>query len=518
MDRIIHSLVQGSPEWLAHRRQFLNASDAPAMMGVSSYRSRAELLRERATGVAPEVDAMTQRLFDSGHRFEALARPLAEELIGEDLYPVSMTFGNLGASLDGINLAGEVIWEHKRLNNSLRGVSSIDELGLEYRVQMEQQLHVSGASRCLFTASDWTEDGELIEAKHIWYESDPKLREAIIAGWRQFEADVSDYTPVEAAVASVGRAPDSLPALRIEVSGLVTASNLEQFKAHALTVFSGINRDLQTDQDFADAEKTVKWCGDVEDRLKSAKAHALSQTESIDALFRAIDDIAAEARATRLELEKLVKARKDAVREEIRQAAVNALRGHYARINSDLDAVELAFPVTFGADVAAAMKGKKTVASLRDAADSTLATAKIEANRQADGIRARLTWFRENAKDFEFLFADLQQLIGKADEDFQLAINNRIERHKQEEAAKKAAPAAPPVATAAAPQAHPEPFPAPTNAPAAPAPAAKRGMPSAAAIVSALASYYQVSEATARSWLCAYDFAQLSNPLEVAHG
>ena len=31
------NLAQGSPEWLAHRRTTRNASDAPAMMGVSPY-------------------------------------------------------------------------------------------------------------------------------------------------------------------------------------------------------------------------------------------------------------------------------------------------------------------------------------------------------------------------------------------------------------------------------------------------------------------------------------------------
>ena len=40
--RII-DLVQGSPEWLAHRRTVHSASDAPAMMGASPYVTRAEL-------------------------------------------------------------------------------------------------------------------------------------------------------------------------------------------------------------------------------------------------------------------------------------------------------------------------------------------------------------------------------------------------------------------------------------------------------------------------------------------
>lgn len=78
---------------------------------------------------------------------------------------------------------------------------------------------------------------------------------------------------------------------------MVTASNLAEWKDRAIAVFQGISQDLTTDQDFADAEKTVKWCGEIEDQLKGAKQHALSQTESIDLLFRTIDDISEQAPA-----------------------------------------------------------------------------------------------------------------------------------------------------------------------------------------------------------------------------
>src|SRR6185437_8103000 len=84
----ILSLVQGTPEWYRHRATHWNASDAPAMLGVSSYRTRTQLLDERASGIAPAIDAATQQRFDEGHRFEALARPIAEKIIGDDLYPV----------------------------------------------------------------------------------------------------------------------------------------------------------------------------------------------------------------------------------------------------------------------------------------------------------------------------------------------------------------------------------------------------------------------------------------------
>jgi len=83
------------------------------MLGLSSYRTRTELLREKSTGITPDVDAATQRRFDAGHRFEALARPLAEQIIGKKLYPVIGSEGKLSASFDGLTADDTTCWEHK---------------------------------------------------------------------------------------------------------------------------------------------------------------------------------------------------------------------------------------------------------------------------------------------------------------------------------------------------------------------------------------------------------------------
>ena len=98
------NLIQGSPQWHEHRRNHFNASDAPAMMGESSYKTRTQLLHELKTGITPEVDAATQRRFDDGHRVEALARPIAEGIIGEELYPCVGVEGKLSASFDGLTM------------------------------------------------------------------------------------------------------------------------------------------------------------------------------------------------------------------------------------------------------------------------------------------------------------------------------------------------------------------------------------------------------------------------------
>ena len=447
----IHNVTQGSAEWHSLRANYNTASEAPAMMGASKYQSRTELLNAKKTGIVPEVTAQQQRIFDRGHATEALARPLAEALIGEDLFPIVATEGNLLASMDGANDLGDTLFEHKLWNECLVAQVRAGELEPHYYWQLEQQLLVGAAERVIFVCSDGTPENFV----HMEYRAVPGRAEQLIEGWKQFEQDLANHQVVEVVAEVVGTAPESLPALRIEVTGMVTASNLEQFKAHSLAVIGAINTDLQTDQHFADADKTVKWCGEAESRLAAAKQHALSQTESIDLLFRTIDQISEQVRAKRLELERLVKARKVAIRDEIVITAAKALHEHIEKINASFAGM-VRMP-TVPADFAGVIKGKKGIKGLRDAADTELARAKIEASQIGDSIRANLQSLDTLAKDHRFLFSDVQQLVMKANDDLVALIKVRIDEHqkaeedrlekqreaiRQEEAAKLAAAAA----------------------------------------------------------------------------
>lgn len=431
---IIHNVQQGSKEWLELRKDFYAASDAAAMLGVSPYKTRTDLLKEKATGLVPEVNSATQRLFDDGHRFEDLARAIAEKEIGEDLFPCVGTEGKLLASFDGLTVTDEIAWEHKTLNDTLRAVMvpgcSGRDLPEYYQIQMEQQLMVSGAEKALFSATKWDEHGNLIEDRHCWYRSNHDTRHRILAGWTQFEQDLPNFEVKPEVAQAVGRTPENLPALRIELTGQVTASNLAEYKEHAFAVIQSINTDLKTDQDFADAEKTVKWCKEVEDRLDAAKQHALSQTATIDELFRTIDAISEETRAKRLELDRLVKVQKENRRNEIKTAAELAFRKHMDALLKRVSPVRF----TVSPDFAGVMKGKRTIATLQDSVDTELARAKIEANMVADQVDANLKTIR--AADHEFLFADLQTLAVKDPDDLKMVIEARITKHKADEQAR----------------------------------------------------------------------------------
>lgn len=431
------ALTQGSDEWHAHRDIHLNASDAPAMLGFSPYKTRRQLIHEMATGAVQEHDAATQRRFDDGHRFEALARPLAEKIIGKDLYPVVGTLGKYSASFDGLDMMEEDAFEHKSLNDSLRasirqqGGNANDFLAPAYRVQMEQQLMVSGANRVLFMASKW--DGEtLVEERHCWYTPDLELRAKIVAGWEQFEKDVAAYVPAEAAAPVVAAPQLGLPAVSIQVNGSIAlVDNLDKFGQALKAYVERINKKPETDQDFADLESNVKALKAAEDALDAAESGALAQTDSIDTMRKTVALYRETARSNRLLIEKLVKAEKEARRMAIISEAVAELHTHIRKCN---DRIGKPYMPAIPGDFAGVVKGLKSLDSMKDKVSTELARCKIAANEAADRIQANLE--TKGLHGYSFLFADIATLCLKPAEDFQNTVTARITTHEAQEAAR----------------------------------------------------------------------------------
>ncbi len=433
-----HNLIQGTPEWHAHRARCWNASDAPAMMGCSPYESRSAFIKRIATGITPEVDAATQRRFDDGHRFEALARPRAEAIVGEDLSPLSGSIDaglsrRLAASFDGITFMGDMVFEHKSLNNDIRDCI-VDEasgnlLPALYRVQMEQQLMVSGAERCLFMATKWEGD-TLVEERWTWYYANPNLRDRLLAGWRQAEIDVAAYVAPERAAAEVvvARPVTALPAVSVQVTGEISVR--DNFPAFETAVRDFIEhrliREPKSDQDFADLDQQIKAMKGAEAALEAAEGQMLAQVAAIDTAKRAKDMLAKLVRDNRLIAEKLLASEKERRRGEIVAVGVTALREHIAALNQRLGQNYMpAVPADFGA----AIKGKKNLASMEDAVSTELARAKIAANEIADRIDANLKTLDGVSAEHTALFPDRSTIVHKAPEDLQVLVRARVAEH-----------------------------------------------------------------------------------------
>lgn len=438
----ILNLTQGSADWNLHRSTALNASDAPAMLACSPYKSRSDFVRERATGlVDAEIDAATARRFADGHRFEALARPLAEQIIGEELSPCVGKRGKYSASFDGLSFMGDVAFEHKTLGNGLRaamapGCTGAD-LPLHYRAQMEQQAMVSGCERILFMASQWGADG-LIEERHCWYEPDAELRAQIIAGWAQFEKDVAAYVPTEAAAPAVAAPMESLPAVVVQVQGALTVGgNLPAFGQALRAFIERIPQRPENDQQFADAEAACKALKKAEDALAQAEDGALAQISDVELMRRTVADLKDLARRTRLATEKLVAAEKDARREALVRDAQAQLIEHITTANRALQADGAGhLPAPPAGLFAPCIKGLKSLDSMRDKLTAELLARKTDAGLQATRLHANRASLRTPEGDWIFLFADFAQVGTKEAEDFAALAALRITQHQQREAAK----------------------------------------------------------------------------------
>lgn len=428
-------LVQGDANWHAHRSnpKIRNASDAPAVMGASKYLSRSDQLKRIATGHFEEVSPHMQALFDRGHAAEAAIRPHVEKLIGDDLYPatgVSDEFPWMSASFDGITMDETVIFEHKLLNAELfRAVTNGEELDPHYYWQLEQQLIVSGASKAVFVVSDGTPEN----MAHLWYTPVPGRREALLAGWAQFEKDLAAYVHEEAAPVAVAAPIMDLPAVNVNIEGaLQVLSNLPEFGTRLRTFIDGLNPAPESDQDFADAENEVKVLKRAEDELEAAEARALSQIAVVDEMRKMKAMLHKLARDTRLAREKLVKDRKEFVRAKIQSDAVAQIEAHRRDTEKFLGGNYLP-PIQH--DIAGAMKGKKTMASLKDAAATAVAKWKIEADAATKIINANLALLDEN-NDHAFLFNDKKTLVLKDPEAVAAIVGQRISAHEAEQRAK----------------------------------------------------------------------------------
>ncbi len=431
--RKTHHLEQGSEAWLAHRATpgMVNASEVAAIMGLCRHTSRGELLRRKATGIEPEHSATTLRLFAKGHEDEAMARQLAEELIEDDLSALVMTNAIDGlmfsASLDGITQDYGTTFEHKSLNMMLSDSLGAGVIPPEYHPQMEVGLMVSGADGCLFMAS---KDGDTETARSLVYLPDPLLRNRIIAACKQFQLDLENYQHVEATVAPVAAHVEALPVLAIKVTGEIALThNIKRFGERLTEYIGSLNTKPETDQDFANLEKAVKVLKEAGEQLDAEEKRALASTEAIAVMRGLVETYRNVVRDNRLMIDKLVSAEKQNRRNDIIRHAQDVMILHIDGLNGRAGGL---MPRTIY-PFADAIKGLKSIDSMRDKVSAALANAKIKANEIADTIEANRASLTKDGQDWTLLFPDFATVCTKAPDDFAGLFAIRISQHRAAE-------------------------------------------------------------------------------------
>jgi predicted phage-related endonuclease len=424
------NVQQRSKEWFAFRAKYNTASEASIMMMASKLATRDELLKVKATGDEKEISQWVKdHLFADGHRIEAEARPIAEEIIGEELYPVTGVDDNeyLLSSFDGLTMCYDIVWECKQWNEEKAATVNAGDVPECDYWQVVQQLVTSKAKKCCYMVTNGTKE----KTVYVWKELNETDESKLMTGWLQFDEDVRKYEHVEVRSKAIAEPVLGLPAVSIKVDGeIVLIDNLDVFGEALKEYVGNINKEPKTDQDFANLEATIKVLKEAEDRLTASENSALAQAESIDIMRRKVELFRSLSRSNRLTTEKLVKNEKAARKLEIATNAEKERLKHQADLNQKLGGN---YFDSIRGDFNGAMRGKKTIVSLQSAANDELARCKIIANELFIIIDTNL---KKIPEEYNFLFNDLSLIVEKQTDDFALLVDSRISEHKKAEQVK----------------------------------------------------------------------------------
>jgi len=437
----ILNLVQGSDEWLKVRQESFTASEAPAMMGASKYVSRNQLLDMKKGKKTEEIDDFTKALFQKGHDAEDAAREHVEMDLMMDLPQAVGTLKvrglkhNLLSSFDGRTEDGFLIWEHKLWNAVLAENVTNEILDDLYIWQLEQQMLVAGVDQVNFTVSDGTFEKRV----SMIYSTVPAKRKQLIAGWKQFEKDLATHEILVRQEVIVARTADALPDVSFQVNGSMIVSNIaEVLPAIEERAQLEMARALETDQDFADKDDLNKEVKAARESLKATISSVKGEFQSFAEFSEVAEKIDKILQKMQSAGEKQVKDAKEQKKRDIAEKGKAKIAYCVAAIEKQIAPFMLSqIGVDASADLNAAMKGKRTIASLKSAVDDLVAITIIDIEAAADLIIVNLAWFRSFASDYDFLFNDAVQIINQPEESFQAVVKSRISDHKEREAQKK---------------------------------------------------------------------------------
>jgi putative phage-type endonuclease len=182
-------LVQGSQEWHDYRKTMRNASETPAVLGISPWVSPYQLwLIKTGRTTQAVTEAMSH-----GTQLEPQARAAYENQTGHVMNPLVLQDGAYSASLDGITLGGDLIVEIKcpfrGRQSKLWREARDGSIPPYYAAQIQHQLMVSGA----LEAHLWVyAEGEGLL---ITVSRDEAAMEAIRASWETFAHYLQSDTP-----------------------------------------------------------------------------------------------------------------------------------------------------------------------------------------------------------------------------------------------------------------------------------------------------------------------------------
>lgn len=186
-----------TPEWLAARRHFLTASDAPKILGVSQYGTPLDVYADKKGLLPPQDDNVAMRM---GRRLECVVKDEFCHVTGAEVevYPCPMfrppSNEFMSATPDAILITGDLLecktttWRTaKRF-----GEDESDDIPEEWLCQVQQQLFVMGRDVARIAALI---DGRTLKTFRV--ERNDALIELLIAAERKLWERIKNDDPPE---------------------------------------------------------------------------------------------------------------------------------------------------------------------------------------------------------------------------------------------------------------------------------------------------------------------------------
>jgi predicted phage-related endonuclease len=430
----ILNLTQGSAEWLEARKLHCTASEAPAMMGESSYKSYRQLLDEKKGKAPEEVSPFKQSIFDKGHAAEDKAREIIEMDLLEKLPNVvgvrTVDGISLLASSDGV---GSIVFEHKLWNDTLADNVKNGILEPFYYWQLEQLLLVFGLDTSIFVVSDGTES----KMVRMEYHPVPGRKEQLIAGWKQFLVDLEGHEIAAKKEPVIISKVEAFPLIAVTVEGAVVNSNFTDIlKAVNNKYALEFDKPLETEADFGDASEMVKVIKKTEEAVK-ARVVEVRETQISFADFNNIaDELVKTLKSLRLNRSNAVKTEKERLKNDIIRIVGEKFKTF---LSTQGELIKPAFVSDFyseAPDFRKVIHGKSSPKSIQDAVDSELANFKAQITERISQAVLSIKAYTDNnggGKYNHILFNDWIELCKHPAEAVAVMVVKRVTDHEAEE-------------------------------------------------------------------------------------
>ena len=241
------NVEQGTDEWLALRKNYFTASEAPAVMGAGLYEVKTpnDLVAQKQGRLNSQPYAPA---LQHGHDREPHIRKRCEALLGESFVPQVCVEGRYLRSSDGLNMDQNIDLEIKAPyspKSKILQAARKGEILDAHRWQLDHSLLVTGCEKVVFAV----EDAENNDVILIDYLPDLKRREQLIEGWQRF-AELMKEKPIETSVI----ADDLAPTIQ---SYLMAKDEVERATEFMHAIRSQILNELDADKEWVAPNQTL---------------------------------------------------------------------------------------------------------------------------------------------------------------------------------------------------------------------------------------------------------------------